>query len=50
MAVPMRVPVVGGPPKEEVSRLAVPFRSDDGGRAPKFLKRECYHQMQDLYT
>lgn len=40
MAVPMRVPVVGGPPNDDVSRLAVPFRRDEGGRGPRFSKRE----------
>lgn len=33
----MRV-VDGGAPNDEVSRLAVPFRSDEGGRAPKLKK------------
>lgn len=32
MAVPIRVVV--GPPNDDVNRLAVPLRNDDGGRGP----------------
>lgn len=34
IAVPIRV-VVEALPKDDVNRLAVPFRRDEGGRAPK---------------